>query len=165
MSDYPAWSFRVPLRRDAEPAALRALAAVARDVPPDREDLDALHPVVAYYLEDWARMLHYEPEPYVGSPVRLSGIGTHEPSLTIEFSQHDDEHAEVGYVLWLWVLTLAARPQREPWLIGHHVPTRRYECEWKAITVDPSGIDLHGDPMSWAELDAAWAELVATRTG
>lgn len=161
MSDYPSWTFRVPLRPDADPAALRALDAVARDVRPERADLDTLHPVVAHYLEDWARMLHFEPEPYVGSPVRLSGIGSHEPSLTIEFSQHDDEHADGGYVLWLWVLTLAARPLHGRSVVGHHVPTRRYDGDWRPIAVDASGIDLHGTTMTWDELDDLWADVAA----
>ena len=159
MSDYPTWSFRVPLRDDIDPATMRVLDAVARDAAPAEEDLATLHPVVRYYLSDWTHMLTGELPPYVGPPVRLSGLGTTMPTLTIEFSQHDDEQANGGWIMWLWVLRLVARPP-EGWvmLVGHQGPSLRTNNDWKPIVVDGEGFDLGGTPRSWEQLEGAWAD-------
>lgn len=156
VSDYPTWSFRVPLRDDVDAATIRVLEAVARDAAPHAADLATLHPVVAYYLADWTRMLTGEVEPHVGPPVRLSGLGTRWPVLTIEFSQHDDEHANGGWIMWVWVLQLAARPTRGRSLIGLHGPSLPQNNDWKPIVIDEAAIDLHGIPWTWGDADEAW---------
>lgn len=161
VSEYPTWTFRIPLRDDLEPATLRVLEAVAHDTAPDAEDLETLHPVVSHYLADWRRMLTAELPPYVGPPVRLSGLGTTEATLTIEFSQHDDEHANGGYVMWVWALRLAERPARGRCLIGHRGPTLRQNDDWEAIVVDADGTRVSGVPLTWAEVDEIWESLVA----
>ncbi|MDC7122626.1 hypothetical protein OMK64_13880 [Cellulomonas fimi] len=160
MSSYPTWSFRVPLRPDLEPATLRVLDAVACDRPPARDDLATLHPVVATYLGDWTRMLIGEPGTYVGPPVRLSGLGTTAPCLTIEFSQHDDEHAGGGWVMWLWILHIAGRPTQGRRLIGHHGPSARYDDNRETVVVGASGPVLGDTPWTWAEVDETWRSVV-----
>lgn len=162
VSAYPSWSFHLSLRDDIEPSVLRVLTAVARDVAPDPADLGALHPVPAHYLQDWRRMLTGELPPYVGPPVRLSGAVGQEHCLTIEFSQHDDEHANGGWVLWVWVLQLAARSK---YLtdVGSHNFDRRDSTQSRPILLDASGADMGGQRLSWAELDEIWADLTSDR--
>jgi hypothetical protein len=158
---YHSWSFRIPLQPHVAPETVRVLEAVARDTSPAAADLSTLHPVVAYYLADWTRLLTGEHPPYVGSPVRLSRHGSGNLVVAIEFSQHDDEFANGGYVLWAWALRLAVRPRSGRILIGHHAFDRD-DLRWDPVVVDATGVDEgRGDIMSWADIDQSWTELSA----
>ncbi|HYQ74585.1 hypothetical protein [Cellulomonas sp.] len=158
MSMYPAWSFRIPLRTDVDPATLRVLEAVARDTPPEPADLATLPPGVAHYLGDWTRMLTAERPPYVGPPVRLSRHWGGGVVAMIEFSQHDDEFADGGYDLWAWVLQLVARPAQDRVLIGHGAADHD-DLDWRPVVADAVGVTEGDDPVTpWQELDAYWAE-------
>jgi hypothetical protein len=161
MSSYPTWSLRIPLRSDVDPAALRVLEAVARDTPPPVEDLAQLHPVVAYYLGDWSRLHGPHSGPHVGPPLHLTGWGTSTPGLSIEFTQHDDEFANGGWVLWVWLLLLAARPERDQIVVGHEGPTQRFDPNWRPVVIDTRGIDMSFSPAPWDEVEQHWRDLHA----
>ncbi|GIG36213.1 hypothetical protein [Cellulomonas pakistanensis] len=160
MSSRPVWSFRLPLRPDVHPATLRVLEAVARDTPPDPADLATLHPVVAHYLGDWTRMLTNEEPPHVGPPVRLSGLGGATPLLTIEFTQHDDEFANGGWVMFLWAYQLTARPARGRVLIGHHAPADRESTGWQEVVADATGVASGEVVVGWDEITGEWQRLL-----
>ena len=160
MSMWHTWSFRIPLRADLDAATLRVLEAVARDTAPAPEDLARLHPVVAHYLGNWTRLLTGEEPPFVGPPLRLSGHWSGDRVLAVDFSQHDDEFANGGYVLWAWALQLIARPGRGRVLIGHHAPDRD-DLTWYPVVAGPDGVDEgRGRVLTWAEIERGWAEML-----
>jgi len=163
MSAYPFWSLFFRVRPDIEPAALHVLQAVASNQPADQDDLAALHPVVRYYLSDWRRLLTDEQAPFFGPPLRLSQSNSSSPELlmSIEFSQHDDEHANGGYIFWLWLLRLVAQPNdpRFREVIGCH-GLYRNDYDTKLVVVDDAGI-LDGDArITFDELGTTWAQVV-----
>lgn len=161
MSSYPFWSFDFALPDDLDPALHRVLESLALDALPDPADLGTLHPVPRHYLGDWRRLLVGPGEPQVGSPVRLSGAPGASRSLSLSFSQHDDEFANVGWVFWLWVLRLAAAAGRSTVLLGHHHAFERHDPQFDLIVRDATGISEGGTTITYAELDAAWADVVA----
>lgn len=160
MSSYPFWSFDFTLPDDLDPAVHRVLEALALDALPDPADLGTLHPVPRYYLGDWRR-LTWHGEANVGSPIRLTGAPGPSRSLSMSFSQHDDEFANVGWVFWLWVLRLAAAAGRTPALIGYHHAFERHDPEFDLVVRDATGISEGTTTLTYADLDAAWADVVA----
>lgn len=163
MSTYPFWSLKFDMRPDVEAVTRRVLTAVAGDVRPRDDDLQQLHPVPRHYLADWRRMLSDEVEPMIGPPVRLSSDRrATEPAsvLSIEFSQHDDEFANGGYLFWLWVLRLVARPTDEfRHVIGLH-GLYRGDYDTKLVYADRDGIVDYHRRMSFDELEDNWHALV-----
>ena len=160
MSAYPFWSVSFDLRKDVSSVERRVLAAVAVDQAPDPVDLEQLHPVLRYYLTDWRRMLTDEAEPRIGTPVRLrSDRAIEDPSVvvSIEFCQHDDEHANGGWVFWLWVCRLVAQPRSaERRVIGLH-GMYRGDHATQLIYVDRAGFEENGARTSFEEIESAWA--------
>ncbi len=98
VSTYPYWSLSFPIRDDVDPVIVRVLQAVAADSIPEPVDLAALHPVPRYYLADWRRLLNGESEPFMGCPIRLSRDFLGRQQMSIEFSQHDNECADGGWI-------------------------------------------------------------------
>ena len=162
MSTYPSWSLFFRVRPDLDERARKVLEAVASDRPPEHDDLATLHPVVRYYLSDWHRLLAGEQGPFSGPPLRLSRSLSSNPELlmSIEFSQHDDEYANGGYVFWLWVLRLVARPDpatsRE--VIGCH-GLYRNDDDTALVAVDAEGITDGGVQLSFDALDESWDQV------
>jgi hypothetical protein len=149
MSAYPCWSLNFDLRSDLPTHVMSVLTDVAGDIIPDEAQLAELHPVVNFYLSDWRRMLRTESPPYVGSPIRLFRSRNRDlgeaDCLSIEFCQHDDEHADGGWVFWLWVLSLAHRPRPHSTskrMIGHTSLYRGDYAHPAVYFVDADGFDL-----------------------
>ena len=164
MSTYPFWSLSFPIRPDVDPATLRVLTAVASDVAPNDDDLERLHPVLRYYLADWSRLLADALPPFIGPPIRLSHDRRAGPHvlMSIEFSQHDDEFADGGWVFWTWVLRLVERPEGDPTrsVIGCH-GLYRNDYDTRLIYVDSNGV-LDGDTrISFDDLDTTWNGVVS----
>lgn len=164
MSAYPYWSLNFDLRADLPDHVMRVLTDVACDQAPPPQDLALLHPVVRFYLSDWKRMLVREIDPRVGSPIRLFRYPIRDlgegDSLSIEFSQHDDEHANGGWVFWLWLLSLVHRPAPHPasrTMIGFEALYRGDTVSPTIYFVDSGGLDLGDRHLSFQEVDEALA--------
>lgn len=160
MSAYPYWSLNFDMRSDLPEHVMRVLRDVAADHLPREADLAQLHPVVRFYLSDWGRMLVGEEEPRVGSPVRMfrhrnADLGQAD-GLSIEFCQHDDEHANGGWVFWLWVLSLVHRPSSRPSsksMIGFAAVDRDLDEAPNIYFVDHEGLDLGNRHLTFQQID------------
>ena len=160
MSDYPYWSLNFDLRSDLPEHVMGVLRDVAAGRLPQEGDLAQLHPVVRFYLSDWTRMLVGEEEPWVGSPVRMfrhrnADLGEAE-GLSIEFSQHDDEYANGGWVFWLWVLSLVHRPSPRPTsksMIGFVAFDRDQGEAPNSYFADHEGLDLGDQHLTFQTID------------
>lgn len=151
--DFRALNF--DLREDLPASTLRVLVANARDERPDETDLATLHPVVRWYLGDWRRMLDDEVEQVAGPSIRLSRLGRvvgeeHVLTLSIEYSQHDDEFANGGWIFWTWLYSLARREPSSRGFIGYHTYMRRQEQT--AIRLTEGGI-VEGTELRWQDLE------------
>ncbi len=163
MSTYPHWSLSFRVRPDLDAAVLSVLKAVATDQSPGQEELASLHPVVRHYLSDWHRLLTDEQAPFFGPPLRLSQSNSSSPDLlmSIEFCQHDDEYANGGYIFWLWVLRLVARPDSPRFreVIGCRGLCRN-DYDTKLVVVDDTGF-LDGDVrITFEEIEAMWSQVL-----
>lgn len=104
MSTYPFWLLSFGLRGDLQPQVMEVLCAVGRGDTPDPADLDRLPPAPRHYLQDLGRMHSDQGQAVCGTPVRTapSAWGGGPLTMTIEFSQHDDDYANGGWLFWLW---------------------------------------------------------------
>lgn len=159
MSLYPFWSLDFELRADVPDNVVRVLHAVAENTSPATKDLAALPQFARRYLVDWHGMLSDEDEQVAGTPVRLyraryaSGL-----CLSIAFSQHDDEFADLGWLFWLWVLNLVRRPVgSDVQVVGWH-GVYRFDAASSLVSVDVHGVHEGGSHIPWGYLEATLAD-------
>lgn len=160
MSTYPYWSLSFRMRPDVEPRTVRILESLARDAVPLPADLEALHPVLRYYLADWRRWLTGEDGPFVGPPIRLSSDHGGR-ILSIEVSQHDDEFANGGWIFVMWIECLVARSDRpgERTVIGCR-GLYRNDYDTKLVVVTSAGVDEGwGHPVGFDVMEQTLADL------
>lgn len=78
----------------------------------------------------------------------------HVLTLAIEYSQHDDEFANGGWVFWVWLFTLARRDASSRGYVGYCTHQRKMEMLPVKITAE--GVVEGASPaVSWGELEDA----------
>ena len=162
MSTYPFWLLSFELREDLPTQVLEVLCAVGRGDVPDPADLACLPPVVRHYLQDPGRMQSDQGQAVCGTPVRIAPSAWGGPlTMTIEFSQHDDEFANGGWLFWSWVLSLARRPGPGEGgrVLGYHGLYRGDSASHLMLLYE-AGVTEDGRLLPFADLDSALAEEI-----
>ena len=80
--------------------------------------------------------------------------------MSIEFSQHDDEFANGGWIFWTWLLRLVERPEDDERrdVIGCH-GLYRNDYGTRLIYDDSAGVQDGDQRISFDELDVSWDGL------
>lgn len=169
VSGYYFTSLQFELRPDVGDRVLSVLSAVSTDQRPDAEAMDSLHPVVRHYLSDAQRLSLDRP---CRCPLRLTHgrawMRPEEgpvPKVSIEWTFHDDEYANGGYLFDLWMYRLVYRPVGPDIAMG-----RRFTIGWHAlypndaapefVSVDDTGINRGSRPwVTFEDLDRHWSDL------
>ena len=162
MSCHYYYSFNLPLSDHLPASTLRVLTAVANGEPADPGDLDELSHTPQHYLQDPSRLL--PPTAWsAGSALRLYQLQwSRTVHLSLEVCMHDDEYANGGYFLIIWLLSLCDRPAgRERRSIGYHA-LDPYDAQARPMIATAEGVEMDGDASSqsweWWALDKAIKE-------